>query len=108
MPPTCKTWVTRRTDTFVLYFQMEGLCAALKHGMEHGQAPGEEIRKYLSLVREHLQKRADGTPYRVLPTLKSTNSGGDLLCLAEILRMTLLAALTPEERTESKKFGFNQ
>ena len=104
-----KTEPVTRTDRFILFFQLDGLCNALRLGVQAGQQPGTASLALLRKFRNDLLSNIQGVPTAGLPEIEEVADALDILALAEVMRTTIMAFLTPEELTEGKKaVGFGR
>jgi hypothetical protein len=97
----------KRSGNFLLYYQAEGLCQALRLTMQTRQDPGPTMIAFLKTLRDCALKVGTGEPFERLPKINDNSPITDLLVAAEVIRTTMLAFLTPEEMEEQKRvFGF--
>ncbi len=97
----------KRSGNFLLYYQTEGLCQALRLAMQTRQEPGPTTIEFVKKMRECAQTIGTGEPFERLPENNDNSPITDLLVTAEVIRTTMLAFLTPEEMEEQKRsFGF--
>ena len=93
-----------RTDRFVLSYQLEGLCIALRLAVEVQQEMDGTILGLLKRARQHFDSIiVRGRVAQDLPDVDGGISLVGALALAETFRMTLLAFLTPEELEDAKQ-----
>ncbi len=89
-----------RTDRFVLAAQLAAFCTGLRIAVQvqatHGKVGVALLRKF----REDLVRIVQGSPAAGLPTIDDDVSTVDLLLIAEALRGTIGAFLSPEEVVE--------
>lgn len=99
-----------RSDRFILYFQLDGLCSALGMCMQTGQEPGPDTLGLLAKVMEDVQHNVKGRALSNLPALSDHPCLADILALAEFLRSTILSFLSSEEAEEGKemRMGFGR
>jgi hypothetical protein len=96
-----------RSGLFILSFQLEGLCAALRHTVPHGLPPGRATVALLRKLYDDLDALHTGRAIERFPSIDDALSPVDVLSIAEMLRSTVVAFLTPEEREERHlEFGF--
>ena len=98
---------THRTGLFLLSFQLEGLCTALRQVVPSGLPLGPETIAMARRLKLTFDGIASGPPVEGLPDIDETTAPVDVLMLIEVLRSTLLAFLSPEEIDERRTvFGF--
>lgn len=96
-----------RSGLFVLSSQLEGLCAALRHTVPNGLQPGHGTAALLKKLYDDFDEIHTGAALDRFPAIDEALAPVDLLAIAETLRSTVMAFLTPEEREERKEvFGF--
>jgi hypothetical protein len=96
-----------RSGLFILSFQLEGLCAALRHTVPHGLPPSRATIALLRKLYDDFDDLHTGRAIERFPTIDDALSPVDVLAIAETLRSTVVAFLTPEEREERhREFGF--
>jgi hypothetical protein len=72
-----------------------------------GQDPGKSARDVLRKLRDGWIKGASGSTVELIPDVTDESSPADVLVAAEILRVSMIAFLTPEEAEEQRGFfGF--
>ncbi len=92
----------------MLYFQADGLCNALRLGVQLGQTPGPKTTQFLIGLTKAVRASCSGDPIDRLIDITNDSSVIDMLVAAEILRSTIHAFLTPEELEEQRKsIGFS-
>jgi len=63
----------------------------------------------LRSLRDGFLEGGDGPTIKLIPEMDTASTPSDLLAIAEVLRVTMLAFLTPEEADEQRgHFGFRQ
>jgi hypothetical protein len=97
-----------RGALFMISFQLDGLCTALRYVVPAGLAPGAGT---IMLLRKLYDDYASISSQRQLagfPSVDGNLSAVDLLAVAETLRSTVLAFLTPDELEDRKQvMGFS-
>ena len=97
----------QRSGLFILSFQLEGLCTALRSSIPYGIRPGPETIAMLKRLKAAFERVTSGEPVENLPDLSPNSEPSDVLMLAEVLRASLLAFLSPEEAEQrSGVLGF--
>jgi hypothetical protein len=97
-----------RRPIYVIYFQLEGLCVALRLALQTNQAPGEESRALLRNILRNFEQLAEAGMIEVFPSIINATPAADLLVIAETLRTSALCFLTDTEFEERKRsIGFN-
>jgi hypothetical protein len=100
--------VINRTNLSIISFQLEGLCLAMRHSLACSSIPGPAAVQILSKLFEEFRQRSTGRSLDKFPKIDDTLAPADLLIIAETLRMTVAAFLTPEEFADrAKMIGFN-
>jgi len=97
-----------RTHEFIASFQIDGVCGALQELVPHGIEPGPDLRAMLQSLRDDFVGRCKGRSIDLIPPVTDSTSGVDLLAIAEVLRATNIAFLTPDEQQERRRFDFKQ
>jgi hypothetical protein len=97
-----------RTHEFLASFQIDGVCGTLQQLVPRGIEPGPELRAMLQRLRDDFVGRCTGRAIDMIPEVTSTTFAVDLLAVAEVLRATNIAFLTPDEQQERTRFGFGQ
>jgi hypothetical protein len=98
----------KRNDFFVHSFQIEGLCMALRQTISLGLAPGPTSISILKSLRDRTIEISSGQWLANLPEVHSEMNAQDVLTVAEVLRTSVLAFLSPEELQEQRgTFGFH-
>ena len=95
-----------RSNNFIVYFQIEGVCMALRQLVPHGVEPGPQTRQLVRNLHDGLVEVSSGKPIEHIPEVTDNTGPADLLVIAETLRSTMLAFLTPEEVKERGALGF--
>lgn len=97
----------QRSVLLVMAFELEGLCAGLRATVPNGLAPAQTTVSIMNRMLTDFSEKSDGCILDDLPPLEENTSPVDLLIVAEILRSSLMAFLTPDERDErDRTFGF--
>lgn len=97
-----------RSNTVLASFQIEGLCKALRELVLRGIEPGDVARGLLRSLRDTVVGSVIGATVEHIPEVTKEALASDLLVVAEVLRATMLAFLTPEEAEEQRgTFGFH-
>ena len=97
----------KRSALLVMAFELEGLCNSLRITVPNGLAPSRTTIAIMNKLLEEFSEKADGVLLDNLPPLDEKTSPVDVLIVAEILRSTLTAFLSPEELHERERtFGF--
>lgn len=101
--------MTTRSNNFVASYQIEGLCQALRPLVLNGIEPGKSARHILRTLRDGFVGSGSGTTVELIPQVTDDSTPSDLLVAAEILRVSMIAFLTPEEAEEQRGyFGFRR
>ena len=97
-----------RQGLFVVSYQVEGLCVALRLMVQSGNPAGPETRQLLRRLMSTFRSLVTSGPaLEGIPEISDTTAAADLLSIAETLRTTALCFLTPEEHEERKRsIGF--
>jgi len=95
-----------RGGLFIISYQLEGLCNGLRLTVPHGLSPGKESVAILKKLAADFSEMAKGRVLRDLPIISESPSPVDILVMAETLRTSVLAFLSPEEVAEHRKIGF--
>jgi hypothetical protein len=100
--------MNKRSNNFVASFQIEGLCTALRILASSGVQYGNTAWELLRSLRNAFVESGTGVTVEHIPEVSDKSSPADLLIIAEVLRSTMLAFLTPEEVRENRGvFGFH-
>src|SRR5205823_11516572 len=91
-----------RTGLFIISYQLEGLCTALRLTVPHGLAPGPDTLAILKKLVADFASISTGRCLQDLPTISQSSSPVDVLAMAETMRTTVLAFLSPEEISEHR------
>lgn len=105
--PEKPVWRQTRGDFFIRSFQIDGLCAALRHLTAVNLEPGQAAKQLLKALREGFLENSSGQITRLIPEVSDTSSTADLVVIAEVLRATVTSFLSPEELEERGKMGFS-
>ena len=100
-----KTTNTRSIE-FIAQFQVESICQSLRTMIHARVEPGQQTRRVLQSLRDELVARCTGKPSERIPQVTDDTSSSDLLMIAELVRATGIAFLTPEEIEERRSIGF--
>jgi len=95
-----------RGALFIISYQLEGLCMGLRSTVPHGLSPGKESVAILKKLTADFASISTGRVLKDLPTISESSSPVDILVMAETLRTSVLAFLSPEEVAEHRKIGF--
>jgi hypothetical protein len=99
----------KRSARFMLFFQAEGLCQSLRLVVQTGGKPGSAVAALMNKMIASAKQTSHGDPIDRLPDVSEGMGAADLLVIAEILRSTMLAFLTPEEvEAQRRSIGFHQ
>lgn len=99
--------VINRTGIFIITFQLEGLCFALRQTVPHGLAPSVGSVTLLKKLHDDFASITTGRALNGFPEIKESLTPVDILAIAETLRSTAASFLTPDEREErNQTFGF--
>lgn len=97
-----------RTGIFIISFQLEGLCTALRATVPHGLEPGPGTLQILKKLRDDWASISTGKALENLPEIDESLSPVDVLAMAETLRFTALSFMTPEEvKEQNRVLGFH-
>jgi hypothetical protein len=96
----------KRSVGFIASFQMDALCAVLRELVLHGIEPGPATRGVLKSLRDEFVDKSSGTPIERIPEVSDDVGTSDLYAIAELVRATNMAFLTPEEMQERGAMGF--
>jgi hypothetical protein len=97
-----------RRGLFIVSFQAEGVCLALRLVLQTGAPVSAPTRVIVAKLRSDFQSLiANGRVAEGLPEVSEDMGTAELLTLAEIIRMSVLCFLTPDETEERKRtMGF--
>jgi hypothetical protein len=96
-----------RSALLVMAFEVEGLCTGLRQTVPNGLAPSATTLSIMNKLLATFSEKSNGGVLDNLPALTEHTSPVDCLIVAEILRSTLMAFLTPDELDErDRTFGF--
>ena len=96
-----------RSALLVMTFELEGLCNGLRCTVPNGLAPAARTVAIMNRLLDEFSRKAEGCVLDELPKLDENTSAVDMLIIAEMLRSTLMAFLTPDERdARDRTFGF--
>lgn len=108
-PETSESPIYRRSRSgpFVLHFQLQGFCNALRLALQCGHKPGATSFQVFAKLHTEWRNQATGRQIEDFPELDANASAADLLVVAETLLASSLAFLTPEQISEKRSaFGF--
>lgn len=92
----------------VMAFELEGLCEGLRSTVPNGLQPASTTVDIMNRLLADFSEKSDGCVLDDLPAMDENTSPVDMLIVAEILRSSLMAFLTPIEREERERlFGFH-
>ena len=98
-----------RGGLFIISNQLEGLCMGLRLTVPQGLSPGKDTVAILNKLFADFASISTGKHLKDLPKILETSNPVDILVMAETLRMSVLAFLSPEEISEHRKtIGFQQ
>jgi hypothetical protein len=103
--PGCEA-AAKRSVRFVTSFQVDALCGALRDLVLHGIEPGPATRRLLKSLRDDCVARTSGGPTQWIPEVSDDVGPADLYAIAQVVRATNMAFLTPEEMQERTSIGF--
>jgi hypothetical protein len=96
-----------RSGLFIISSQLDGLCTALRHGVPYGAEPGAGTRALLKKLFDDYFALATKRQLAGFPPIDESLNAMDVFAIAETLRATVLAFLTPDELAERKQaLGF--
>ena len=97
-----------RRGIFIVSFQFEGMCTALRLITQCGAPPGDATVVLLQkLQREFRGLIASGRVVDDVPDVKQGMSAPELLAIAEVLRASALSFLSADEAEERRRsIGF--
>jgi hypothetical protein len=96
-----------RSVLLVMAFEVEGLCTGLRQTVPNGLPPSTTTLAIMNKLLALFSEKSDGGVLDNLPALTEETSPVDCLIVAEILRSTLMAFLTPDELDDrDRTFGF--
>jgi hypothetical protein len=95
-----------RGGLFIISYQFEGLCNGLRLTVPHGLSPGKETVAILKKLVVDFSEMAKGRVVKDLPTISESANPVGILVMAETLRTSVLAFLSPEEVAEHRRIGF--
>jgi hypothetical protein len=99
--------VIDRSHLFIMSYQLEGICAGLRLTVPNGLSPGQVTVEMLKKVSTEFAAICRGRTVEDLPQISEASNPVDVLVMAETLRATLLAFLSPEELAEHRNIGFH-
>lgn len=99
--------VTTRSHEFILSFQLDGVCEAMRLMISRGLDPGSVTRRVLKALRDDFVQRCSGKAIDLIPEITDNTAPDDLYVIAELLRATNLSFLSQEEREERGPLGFS-
>ena len=96
-----------RTGLFIISYQLEGLCTALRLTVPQGLSSGPGAVAILKKLVADFTSISTGQSLKDLPPISDSMNPVDLLAMAETMRTTVLAFLSPEEISEHRRaIGF--
>jgi hypothetical protein len=95
-----------RSNLFILSYQLEGLCMGLRQTVPQGLKPDKNTIAILNNLFDHFVSISTGKFLKRLPKVSESSNPVDILVMAETLRTSALAFLSPEEISERKRIGF--
>jgi hypothetical protein len=96
-----------RSGRFILYFQADGVCNALRLAVQVCQTPGPETVALLQAMAEDARLIGEGNAFDRLPSITEDTSAVDMLVAAEVIRTSMQCFLSPEEVEEQRRvIGF--
>ncbi len=97
-----------RGALFIISFQLDGLCTALRYVVPAGLRPGAGTIALLRKLHDDYASISSKRPLAGFPAIDDDLSAVDVLAVAETLRSTVLAFLTPDELEDRKQvLGFS-
>lgn len=100
--------IIERGALFIISYQLEGLCTGLRMTVPQGLAPGKDTITIINKMLADFASISTGKVLKDLPTISETSSPVDILVMAETLRTSVLAFLTPDEIAEHRHtIGFH-
>ncbi len=97
-----------RGSLFIISFQLDGLCTALRYVVPAGLEPGDGTVALLRKLHDDYASISSKRPLSGFPVIDRNLSAVDILAVAETLRSTVLAFLTPDEIEDRKQvLGFS-
>ena len=97
-----------RGALFIISFQLDGLCTALRYVVPAGLQPGAGTIALLRKLHDDYASISSKRPLAGFPAVDDDLSPVDVLAVAETLRSTVLAFLTPDELEDRKQvLGFS-
>jgi len=98
-----------RTGLFIIAFQLEGLCSALRQVVPNGLQPSCATIALLKKLRDDFASISEGRSLENFPAIDDALSATDILVVAETLRSTVISFLTPDEQELRKQtLGFRK
>jgi len=95
-----------RSAEFLASFQLDALCRTLEVLVLNGIEPGPQARGLLKSLRDEFRARSTGRSAERIPDISDATCAADLLVIAEVVRATDIAFLTPEEIEDRAAMGF--
>src|SRR5258708_1259845 len=89
--------LTHRSGLSILSYQLDGLCSGLRQVVPYGQPVGPLSLSILKRLKLTFESIVDGPALEGFPEVDEESSPSDVLVIAEVLRSSLLAFLSPEE-----------
>jgi hypothetical protein len=101
------SWINR-SGLFIISFQLEGLCTALRMVIPNGLEPKAGTTALLKKLHDDFESLSTGRSLKDFPPIDESLSPVDVLVVAEVLRLTVLSFLSPDELSEQKQtFGLS-
>jgi len=91
-----------RSAPFIISFQLDGFCRALELMIQTQEKPGPMTVSILKRLFDEISGFTTGAALQCIPAFDDKTPLPDLLAIAETLRATQQAFLTPEEALEKK------
>jgi hypothetical protein len=97
-----------RGGLFIISFQLDGLCTALRYAVPAGLEVGAGTIALLRKLHDDYASISSKRPLAGFPAVDKDLTAVDVLAVAETLRSTVLAFLTPDELEDRKQvMGFS-
>ena len=97
-----------RTGLFIISFQLEGLCTALRHCLACNLTPGPASVGLVQKLFDEFREISTGRWAERFPEISESLLPSDLLAIAETLRMTVVSFLSPQETEDRAQIvGFS-
>jgi hypothetical protein len=92
----------KRSDRFILSYQLDGFCRALRLMAHKREKPGAKTIQLLTKLRTEVGKNVTTTAMQGIPHFDAATTLPELLAIAEVLRSTMHAFLSPQEASEKR------